>query len=799
MPACKAVAGVRRLWMTGWHGTLSDVRGLAVASRRRGQQRRDRRRQQRFGRTRFLAKITGIIFAAAVLLDFPVALAADDKAGSVWFNWLGATDSYKNAPARYDLRVSQGGMTDPITAIGAFLLGWFWDIYRLLVSLMVWAFQFVLEFKFLDVVRVPANTIAQVIQDVTTQLGIVPVVAGIAVLVSGFRLLKGQFAGGMGEIAVTAVVVALLSTALANPVGLITGEDGLLVKARDAGAEFTTKLLYPDTAGTPSQSIDASDPEAPEHGGTAPSSTTPATGSPRDAARAAMSSRMLDTFVRTPHQLLNFGTFIDAKKESPNQSADSAITSSVDTSDDGRVYPDCFNAYNKAFGGGGSVNDMTKGDTCPKVAKDTLEHPDRSLVGAYMVMWAVFWTMLFGLVLLVASAFLIGLATFEAAKFVLSLLRSIMPGQGRESVFIGAANIAVASFLAMLTVVAIGVYLITLNAVFNATSGWNPVVVYVFIDFVAVIFIIGSALLFFRSRKRSKELGRRAADAMTPKSAPKAMATGGSRGGVLAANAARYALTKSAGAMSGARAARHHAPDQPPASTRHAPQSIGRGQPKASTSARVAKGVLKGAGKTAKYAAMYTVGAPVAVPKAAAAAKVGTKAALNRATSTIGSKASSTKRSLGDRRDSAVDGAKAYKTEYVQNLRAGGALVKNSATAGGRQQLRDQRQQRRQPARSQLQNLVDLQQRLGSRVDPRMQHRAQQANQAIAKSRMTTFQRYEEQAREKQTRKAGQALFTQRTPGPTQRRNQELRAWMEQARANPTGPRASSMPTGRRG
>lgn len=785
---------VRRVWSAGWAGLRADLGSVADRSR----QRRARQRQRRFARARFLGKAAAALMLLSVLLDATVAVAADgDKAGAVWFTWLNATDSYGNTPAQYDLRVKQGGISDPIKAVGAFLLGWFWDIYRLAVSLMVWAFQFVLEFKFLEVVRVPANAVAEVIQDVTSQLGIVPLVAAVAVGVSGFRLLKGKFGAGFGEIGVTVVIVALLSTTLANPVGLVTGDNGLLATARDTGAELTANLLYPKTGPTPSRPVDPSDPESPERGGSA-GDYTPATGTPQDQARSAMTKRMLDTFVRTPHQLLNFGLFIDQKKVDPNASSTgSATTSTVDTSATDRAYPDCFNAYNAAFGkSGGSVNDMTKGDTCPEVVKDTMEQPDKSLSGAWLVAWAVFWTLLLGLLLLVASGFLIGLAAWEAAKFTYSLLRSILPGEGRESVATGAATMIVAAFLAMMSVVLIGIYLITLNSVFNATSGWNPVVVYIFIDLVAVAFLIGSGYMLFRARTAGKRFGRKAADAMTPKSTPRAMAAGQPRtaGSAMASQARKYATTK---VMTRAAARGGSAGNAGPAAAQPQAQTLRNGQQKSSTPTRLVKGTVKATGKAAKYAAMYTVGAPVAVPKAAAAAKVGSKAIANRFASGAAQQYRDRRNRAAEAGKKAVTASRDYAQEWGGNVAAAGVFAKKASTSTGRQQLQQEREDRRKPVVSNAQKFVDLQQRLGHRVDPRMQQRAQQANQALSDSRMTRFQRYEREAEQRLAKKRAAKTWAQRTSGPSARRSQDLRAWMDQASQN--APRPAVMPAGKRG
>lgn len=628
---------------------------------------------------------------------------------SVWLEWMNSKDSYDATPTKYDLRVSQGGMTDPIKKLGAFLLAQFWDVYRVVTSLMVWAFQFVLEFKFIDIVKEPAHEVAVVIEDVTNQIPIVAALATLSALMSGLWIMKGRSGAGFGEMAITAIIVTLLGMAFTKPVTFITGENGLLTSAQEAGSSITADLLYPKGESQDTQPVDPNDPNSPEHGGDRVDSR-PEINDPKAAAQDAMTSRMLDTYIRTPHQLLNFGLFIDEQKRGATETQ-SVTRNGADTSDSNRTNPKCFNAYNKAFVEGDTVEPMKSESTCPKVVKDTMEHPDRSLVGAWMIAWAVFWTALFGIILLVGSSFLIGLAAWEAAKFGLALLKSLLPESSRDAIFASAATALIAAAYAGASIVLVGIYLLTLNAIFNATSGLNPVLVYIFIDIAAIGFCIGAVIMFIRARKQGRQFGRRAAQALSPKNVAKAMPTGRNLGQTAAGAAGRLAqtraITRAAGqSVEGGQAGKGINP--PPA-------TLGQGGQKSMT-----RKALKGTGIAAKTAMAYTVGAPVTAPKAAAATKSALKRTKNK---WVAQKAATTGKvaaAVADKKD----GVSAYWSEYKNNTKAGLGHVRR-VTPTGREKFNQHKQRQTISAgSSDAQRLNQLRDRLGRQVPPKDRMRA---------------------------------------------------------------------------
>lgn len=576
------------------------------------------------------------LLTVLLLLVLPMATAAlsfaDDtsQGGQVWTGWLAVKDSHGIPVSHYGLRVSQGGITDPITALGAFLLQQFWSLYCMLVMVTAWCLDFVLQFKFLGMIRGPAGVIAGVITQVVGQVGLIGAAVTVSALISTVWILKGRTGAGFGEIAVSFVIAALIGTVISNPVQWVTGDNGAIVQAQRMGSGLTVDLL---TQGH----------QAPGAAGTDPATHV----------QSVATARVLDTFIRTPHQLLNYGMQFDRPG----------------------VPAACQQAYDSAVNGHSQQGVL---DHCPAVAKQTAEHPQNSLIGAVVIMPAAGFLLLFVFVLLLATAFLTGVAAVEAALFLMKMLQAIFPGSNRAGLFTALCTMLVACGLLVVAVTFVGVFILALGAVFDQTRGMPVVQIYLVIDILELAMIIGLITTVFRARKHGKKAGSAAARALSPRpvALPQGRTTGstalaGARtaasmvtqrrmSGRLAAAATGGVTGAAAGGATAAAALRGHHPPAPQ------PRS------KLATAARVT-------GKVAKASVAYTVGAPVAVPRAAAAAQT----ALTARKTAMAGKLSATKSTVRTAAQQRIDGAKDYAREYRHNVGAAARFVGNGLVAGG--------------------------------------------------------------------------------------------------------------------
>lgn len=611
------------VWTTGVNGVRTDLQALRA---RRSHRRRVRERSAGARWWRRVWMLAVWVTLPPVMFAVPSWAVGNDGANPVYYNWVTAKDDHGHTIAQYGLTTKNGGVTDPITALGHFLLDQWWGIYRLGVAVIVECLNWVLQFRFLSIVRGPANIVAEVLNRVVGQLGIVPVLLIFSILVSSVWLIRGRSGAGIGEMAVSTVIAALVGTSLANPVTFITGPNGALAQAQRLGAGITAQLLSKSPG-----SSSATDPTA--------------------LVQAKVSAQVLDTFVRVPQQIINFGSILDGPK----------------------VPAGCTKAYD-TFITGGSVKPVV--DACKSYApniNDSVTQPQNSLLGGFVVSPATFLLALFVAVLAIVTLVITAIAAFETAKFVIVLVKGILPGSSRAGLAASACTVLVCLFMLTVSVVFVGVLLLAMDAVFAQNSTTNVVELYVLLDLFEVAAVIGLLVWGFRIRKHGKKFGQQAANALSPK--PASVPSGRSVG----SHAMRAAQTgtsfmRNRALQSNLRAAGVGAAGG---------ELAGRSHEKGSSSVPAAKTskLVTGAklgGKVATIAVASTIGAPVAAPKATKAAKTALAArrtAMHTTLDAAKSKATTRKTAVQD-----------YGREYAHNVAAAAKFTSkySGANAAGR-------------------------------------------------------------------------------------------------------------------
>ena len=582
-----------------------------------------------------------VAFAAFVLMpiiDAPVAVAAGGT-GSVWLSWIGLKDKHGLKIDQYQLSVSQGGVTDVDTLGGAQIIGYFWDFYRLGIGVCIQMIDWVLGFEFLDMLRGPAASFATVMDDLVTTVGLIPVLGTIGVVMSMGLMLKGREGAGLAEMATTVVIAGLAGTALANPVERIAGDNGVIAVSQDLGAGITAKLLE-DGGG--------------QKGGTAADD-------PHKVVQNSVSSQLIDGFVRKPQQLLNFGIAIDGKDVSAK----------------------CKKSYDDWLHGHG-ISGIK--DNCGDKVKDTIEHPQNSVVGAVVVGPAVAFLGGWAIVLLLITILMTALAIYEAAVFGLKLLKAILPGSNRSGLFEGIGTVFLAMAMLIASVVALGVYALVISGLFTNASSAGIVKTFLMVDAVSIAFLIMLICQVAKVRKNGREAGTKTAKALSPRQL--SHVSSGRNVGSHAVRAARTGLaaarsrkmmnaltTVGVGAATGGVGA---------AAVKAGMMS--RGMSVASKGANVLGKSAQGVGRASRTAAKYTVGAPVSVPRAVNSMKESTGARKEafaqqreQLVDQIRSTAERGRVQLRDRRRAAEN----YRDEYVGNLKSGGRAINREAQTMG--------------------------------------------------------------------------------------------------------------------
>lgn len=506
------------------------------------------------------ARLATVVTAALVLLIGAASAAmAESGSGGAFLDAFEVTDSRGNPVYKYTLSVDTGGWSSPTKSVSSFFLYIGWGLYRLAIVINLWLFDWALQFRILEILLGPANLIATVLNDTIGRLGLVPIMLILAFIAVAHWVGNGQAAKGVGQLILSLVMAALLASVLANPVQRVAGPEGLIVQARDTGVSLAASIV------TGGQSA-SDDPKA---------------------LQAVTTAQLVDQFVRVPHQLINYGYVID-----------DACVAVYDEQIEAGPLPMEDEAPRKAMAG------------CDSRYEAAAENP---VDGLYAMIALGPSGMFLGLLFLVFTfglTFLTAVATYEAGKFVLALMRGILPGAGRDQVFSTLATFLVAFVAIIFAIFGIGIVIVVIQELFERTSGEHAFKIFMVMSLLVLGALIALVIFFIRAHKAPRKLGERMSRALS--SGPAAVPTGPGPSMVqMGLSAKQYLATKDIG-----RNINRKPPTGESDGGSTPEQESGQGSRRS-----VPRMAAKGAWMATKAGVAYTVGAPVAVPRAAATVK----------------------------------------------------------------------------------------------------------------------------------------------------------------------------------
>ncbi|MGH7429612.1 MAG: hypothetical protein ACREJ4_14830, partial [Candidatus Methylomirabilaceae bacterium] len=141
--------------------------------------------------------------------------------------------------------------------------------------------KFLMTFGWVDWIKGPAVLLAGGFEQLIAGVQWLPFVTMMAGLFVGWLWMRGRTGAGWAELAMSAIVVALVTTVLANPVASIAGPNGALVKAQEYGKSVGAELLS--------------------------STKNPDGTQPEEVINKEASQPIVDAFIRYPYQVAAFG------------------------------------------------------------------------------------------------------------------------------------------------------------------------------------------------------------------------------------------------------------------------------------------------------------------------------------------------------------------------------------------------------------------------------------------------------------------------------------------------------------
>lgn len=417
-------------------------------------------------RARLPARTLSIAVGALLLLALtPVAATAAPSNDIVIgqtpaaLSWIQLHDSRGIPIWNFEMSLDRGGITSPDKFFWASITDAAWGAYRSWCALALWFLDWVLTFDWVQTIASPLLAIGDAMHQVVTNLGLVPTFLTITALMAGLWLLKGRYTTAISEILIACVIAALATGIFAQPVAMIAGADGLIVTANQTGQQLAAALATGDTAGRSPEQL-----------------------------RQAQTGLLVDTFIRQPTQMINFGRVIDGTS--------------------------CEGAYNDVVQGGpyGTTSDIRDrmGD-CDPALGDYAANPSSAMAIGSVVFMPASFVILFMALLLAGSVIAAAVwAMFQSLKAVVTLVTGLLPGGGRGSLMLTAAEVVVALVVIVFTSVFLSVFLLVIQAMFVASSGESVARTFVIVD---VLIVIG-LVVYSRQRKQLKATTQRMAQWM---------------------------------------------------------------------------------------------------------------------------------------------------------------------------------------------------------------------------------------------------------------------------------------------
>jgi len=373
-------------------------------------------------------------------------------------NWMKLLDSKGISVWAYEMSLNTGGITSPGKFIWSFLVTLTWQGYRAIVVFAIWLINWVLGFAWLDWLATPVVALGKSVADLVHTFGLAPTFLTIMAAVCAVHIFRGRWTLGAFDLVVGCAIAALAVGGLSNPVGLVTGQSGYIMQSRDLGLELSSGLA---------------------HNGDTTSNA--------DQMREQTSAMLVDTFIRMPAEMINFGRSLQGDP--------------------------CEAKYDEVMrsgphGGDDTVRDAMK--DCNAAMGDYANNPNSGMaISAIILSPSAIFVMLFALLLCVAVMLAVATVLYESLKLLVVMVWAILPGDSRGSLWQTFTNVVMALATMTFAVVFLTAYLLLLQSVFSSTnSGGNGVMAtFIFVDLLIVMGII----LFWKVRKALKRSAARLA------------------------------------------------------------------------------------------------------------------------------------------------------------------------------------------------------------------------------------------------------------------------------------------------
>lgn len=415
--------------------------------------------------TRWRRLLTVLGTVAGVMIGGAVPAWATSETPPA-LSWMVLKDSKGINVWSYEMSLNTGGVTSPGKFVWSFLVALVWQGYRAIVVFAIWLINWVLGFSWLDWVSTPAIALSKSITSLVHTFGLAPTFLTIMAATAAVHIFRGRWTLGAFDLVVGCAIAALAVGGLSNPVGLVTGQSGYIMQSRDLGLELSSGLAH--------------------NGDTA---------SNADQMRQQTSAMLVDTFIRMPDEMINFGRSLQG--DPCEAKFDEVMRSGP-------------------HGGDDTVRNAMK--DCNASMGDYADNPNSGMaISTIILSPSAIFVLLFALLLCVAVMLAVVTVLYESLKLIVVMVWAILPGESRGSLWQTFANLVMALATMTFAVVFLTAYLLLLQSVFSSSnSGSNGVMAtFIFID----LLIFMGIIMFWRGRTALKRSAARLAAMMAKRPA----------------------------------------------------------------------------------------------------------------------------------------------------------------------------------------------------------------------------------------------------------------------------------------
>jgi len=400
--------------------------------------------------TRWRRLLTVLGTVAGVMIGGAVPAWATSETPPA-LSWMVLKDSKGINVWSYEMSLNTGGVTSPGKFVWSFLVALVWQGYRAIVVFAIWLINWVLGFSWLDWVSTPVIALSKSITSLVRTFGLAPTFLTIMAATAAVHIFRGRWTLGAFDLVVGCAIAALAVGGLSNPVGLVTGQSGYIMQSRDLGLELSSGLAH--------------------NGDTA---------SNADQMRQQTSAMLVDTFIRMPDEMINFGRSLQG--DPCEAKFDEVMRSGP-------------------HGGDDTVRNAMK--DCNASMGDYADNPNSGMaISTIILSPSAIFVLLFALLLCVAVMLAVVTVLYESLKLIVVMVWAILPGESRGSLWQTFANLVMALATMTFAVVFLTAYLLLLQSVFSSSnSGSNGVMAtLIFID----LLIFMGIIMFWRGRTALK-------------------------------------------------------------------------------------------------------------------------------------------------------------------------------------------------------------------------------------------------------------------------------------------------------